>query len=194
MDLYLASASPRRRELLGQIGVQFERIVCEIDETPQAGEDPHAYVLRLARAKAEAGRAAMLHQGLPVLPVLAADTTVVLDGRILGKPAHAGEARQMLTALSGSTHSVLTALGLAVGNQIDTVLSESQVQFAALTEAQIATYVASGEPMDKAGAYGIQGRGGLFVARLEGSFTGVVGLPLHETATLLGRHGLGLLA
>ncbi|HSC80359.1 MAG TPA: Maf family protein [Chitinolyticbacter sp.] len=194
MDLYLASASPRRRELLAQIGVQFERIVCEIDETPQPGEDPHAYVLRLARAKAEAGRAAMLHQGLPVLPVLAADTTVVLDGRILGKPAHADEARQMLTALSGSTHSVLTALGLAVGNQIDTVLSESQVQFAALTEAQIATYVASGEPMDKAGAYGIQGRGGLFVARLEGSFTGVVGLPLHETATLLGRHGLGLLA
>lgn len=194
MDLYLASASPRRRELLAQVGVTFERIACEIDETPLPGEDAHDYVLRLARAKAETGQAAMRAQGLPERPVLAADTTVVLHGCILGKPEDAEEAKRMLRALSGSTHLVLTGLGLAVGDEVETQLSESRVQFAALTDSQIANYVASGEPMDKAGAYGIQGRASLFVARLEGSFTGVVGLPLHETATLLGRHGLGWLA
>ncbi|WP_148713942.1 Maf family protein [Chitinolyticbacter meiyuanensis] len=194
MDLYLASTSPRRRELLAQVGVTFERITSEVDETPLPDEGPRNYVLRLARAKAGAGRVAMYKQGLPMRPVLAADTTVVLGGRILGKPEDAEDAARMLRALSGSTHLVLTALGLAVGNEVETVLSESRVQFAALTDSQIADYVASGEPMDKAGAYGIQGRGGLFVTRLEGSFTGVVGLPLHETAALLARHGLGWLA
>ncbi|GLS04041.1 Maf-like protein YceF [Chitiniphilus shinanonensis] len=194
MDLYLASASPRRRELLAQIGVQFERIAAPVDETPLLNEDPHGYVLRLARAKAQAGWLAMLAANLPPHPVLAADTTVVLDGEILGKPDDETHAAAMLKQLSGSTHLVLTALAIAEQDRVETVLSESRVTFMPLSDAQIARYVASGEPMDKAGAYGIQGQGGLFVSHLEGSFTGVVGLPLHETAQLLARYGLGALA
>ncbi|GAA5784564.1 Maf family protein [Chitiniphilus shinanonensis] len=194
MDLYLASASPRRRELLAQIGVQFERIAAPVDETPLLNEDPHGYVLRLARAKAQAGWLAMLAANLPPHPVLAADTTVVLDGEILGKPDDNAHAAAMLKQLSGSTHLVLTALAIAEQDRVETVLSESRVTFMPLSDGQIARYVASGEPMDKAGAYGIQGQGGLFVSHLEGSFTGVVGLPLHETAQLLARYGLGALA
>ncbi|TJZ77393.1 Maf family protein [Chitiniphilus eburneus] len=194
MDLYLASASPRRRELLAQIGVAFERIAAPVDETPLLNEDPHGYVLRLARAKAQAGWLALQSQGLPPHPVLAADTTVVLDGELLGKPDDANHASQMLRRLSGGTHLVLTALAVTEQDKVETVLSESRVTFMPLSDAQIAAYVASGEPMDKAGAYGIQGRAGLFVAHLEGSFTGVVGLPLHETAQLLARWGLGALA
>ncbi|AOY00781.1 nucleoside triphosphate pyrophosphatase [Jeongeupia sp. USM3] len=193
-DLYLASGSPRRRELLGQTGVAFERIVAEIDETPLGNETPLDYVKRLAAAKAEAGWAAMHGQGLAALPVLAADTTVALGSVILGKPADAADATRMLQRLSGTTHDVLTGVGLRTEAGVDVVVSVSRVTFMQLSDAQIAAYVASGEPMDKAGAYGIQGLGGLFVARLEGSFTGVVGLPLHETAMLLGRHGLGRLA
>ncbi|UXY15685.1 Maf family nucleotide pyrophosphatase [Chitiniphilus purpureus] len=194
MDLYLASASPRRRELLAQLGVTFERITAPVDETPLLDEDPHGYVLRLARAKAQAGWLAVLAQERDPRPVLAADTTVVLDGGILGKPDDAGHAHAMLKRLSGSTHVVLTALAVAEQDRVETVLSESRVTFAVLTDAQIAAYVASGEPLDKAGAYGIQGRAGLFVTRLDGSYTGVMGLPLYETAALLARYGLGALA
>ncbi|MBM3117765.1 Maf family protein [Jeongeupia naejangsanensis] len=193
-DLYLASGSPRRRELLGHTGVTFERISAEIDETPLDNEPPHDYVRRLAAAKAEAGWAVMLAQGLAPRPVLAADTTVALGNVILGKPADAVDATRMLKLLSGTTHDVLTGVGLRTSAGVDVVVSASRVTFMALSDAQIARYVESGEPMDKAGAYGIQGLGGLFVADLAGSFTGVVGLPLHDTALLLGRHGLGHLA
>ncbi|WP_028455631.1 Maf family protein [Chitinilyticum litopenaei] len=190
-QLYLASGSPRRRELLAQLGVTFDIIRADIDETPLPGEGVEAYVLRLAREKALAGwRAA----GEPALPVLGADTTVAHDGRILGKPADAADAVAMLRDLSGSTHAVLTAVALCVGGEVEVTLSTSAVRFMPLTDAQIAAYVASGEPLDKAGAYGIQGWGGLFVSWMDGSFTGVMGLPVHETAQLLARHGLGHLA
>ncbi len=193
-QLYLASGSPRRQELLAQIGVQFERISAPIDETPLPNESAKDYVLRLAQAKAEAGWQVMLAQGKYPLPVLAADTTVVLDGQILGKPLDANDAIAMLEQLSGRSHQVLTSLGLRTHTGTEIVLSVSTVTFMPLSAAQIAAYVASGEPMDKAGSYGIQGTAGMFISDLQGSFSGVMGLPLHDTAVLLARHGLGLLA
>jgi septum formation protein len=193
-QLYLASGSPRRKELLAQIGVQFERISAPIDETPLANEQAEAYVLRLAKLKAEAGWQSMLAQGMAPLPVLAADTTVVLDGQILGKPLDASDANAMLTQLSGRTHQVLTSLGLQTQQGVEVMLSTSLVRFMPLSPAQIAAYVATGEPMDKAGSYGIQGPAGMFIADLQGSYSGVMGLPLHETAALLAKHGLGFLA
>lgn len=193
-NLYLASGSPRRRELLIQIGVSFERIDAPVDETPLADELAHDYVLRLARAKAEAGWQEMRLRGLPARPVLGADTTVALADHILGKPDDDAHAAAMLRLLSGTTHEVLTAVALRTETGCNAVLSTSKVRFAPLTEAQIAAYIASGEPHDKAGSYGIQGLAGLFVAHLDGSFTGVMGLPLHETAVLLAQAGLGFLA
>ncbi len=193
-DLYLASGSPRRRELLTQIHVTFAKISAPVDETPLPNELAHDYVLRLARAKAEAGWQQMLAQDLPVRPVLGADTTVALADHLLGKPDDDAHAIAMLKMLSGTTHEVLTAVALRRENDCETVLSISKVRFATLTDAQIRDYVASGEPHDKAGSYGIQGLAGLFVEHLDGSFTGVMGLPLHETAVLLARAGLGFLA
>lgn len=194
IDLYLASGSPRRRELLAQIHVTFEKISAPVDETPLPDELAHDYVLRLARAKAEAGWLQMQARGLPVRPVLGADTTVALADHLLGKPEDDAQAIAMLKMLSGTTHEVLTAVALRTQSGCDTVLSTSRVRFAAMSDAQIAAYVASGEPHDKAGSYGIQGLGGLFVEHLDGSFTGVMGLPLHETAMLLAHAGLGFLA
>lgn len=194
IDLYLASGSPRRRELLTQIGVTFEKISAPVDETPLAGELAHDYVLRLARTKAEAGWLAMQQHGLPQSPVLGADTTVALNDHLLGKPDNDDHAAAMLRLLSGTTHEVLTAVALRHAGGIETTLSISKVRFTPLTEAQIAAYIASGEPHDKAGSYGIQGLGGLFVEHLDGSFTGVMGLPLHETAVLLAGQHLGFLA
>lgn len=194
IDLYLASGSPRRRELLAQIHVTFEKISAPVDETPLPDELAHDYVLRLASAKAEAGWLQMQAQGLPVRPVLGADTTVALADHLLGKPEDDAQAIAMLKMLSGTTHEVLTAVALRTQSGCDTVLSTSRVRFAAMSDAQIAAYVASGEPHDKAGSYGIQGLGGLFVEHLDGSFTGVMGLPLHETAMLLAHAGLGFLA
>ena len=193
-QLYLASGSPRRKELLAQTGVIFERIAAPIDETPLANENPRDYVLRMAVEKAESGWRHLEEMGLVLKPVLASDTSVVLADEILGKPLDEANAAAMLRKLSGQTHEVLTSLALRDVNGVETRLSVSRVTFAELTEAQIATYVASGEPMDKAGAYGIQGLGGVFVAHLDGSFTGVMGLPLHDTAALLAKHGLGILA
>ncbi|MCX7208152.1 MAG: Maf family protein [Proteobacteria bacterium] len=193
-QLYLASGSPRRQELLAQIGVQFERIAAPIDETPFPNESAKDYVLRLAQAKAEAGWQVILEQGKHPLPVLAADTTVVLDGQILGKPLDANDAIAMLEQLSGRSHEVLTSLGLRTHTGTEIVLSVSTVTFMPLSAAQIAAYVASGEPMDKAGSYGIQGAAGMFISDLQGSYSGVMGLPLHDTAALLARHGLGFLA
>ncbi|WP_273431731.1 nucleoside triphosphate pyrophosphatase [Chitinibacter tainanensis] len=193
-QLYLASGSPRRKELLAQTGVMFERIAAPIDETPRPNENPRDYVIRMAVEKAESGWRHLQEMGLALKPVLASDTSVVLGDEILGKPLDAADATAMLSKLSGSTHEVLTSLALRTEQGVQTRLNVSRVQFAPLSAAQIAAYVASGEPMDKAGAYGIQGIGGLFVAQLEGSYTGVMGLPLHDTAVLLAEHGLGWLA
>lgn len=181
--LYLASGSPRRRELLTQIGVPFLSQVVPIDENPLPDELPVAYVERLARAKAQAGLAA-LSQPLDAV-VLGADTAVVLDGRILGKPADAAEAQATLTALSGRSHQVLTAVALASSTRVAVRVVSSQVSFRPLRAEEIAAYWASGEPQDKAGSYAIQGLAAVFVSQLQGSYSAVVGLPLCETAELL---------
>jgi septum formation protein len=193
--IYLASRSPRRRELLVQIGVAFDTLVFrggaredgEVDETPHPGEAPLDYVQRVARAKAEHGLNAIAWRKLRPQLVLAADTTLEFAGEIIGKPADAADAMAILRRLSGQTHRVLTAVAVADGARIETALSISEVRFAPLDEATIRRYVASGEPMDKAGAYGIQGRAGSFVEHLSGSYSGVMGLPLHDTLLLLRR-------
>ena len=188
--VYLASASPRRSELLRQIGVPFEVRPAEIAESQAAGETAYAFVLRLAAEKAD-----VVWQRVPAderRPVLGADTAVVLDERVLGKPADAAEAEAMLAALSGRTHRVLTAVALRCGGKADTLLSSSEVRFRATTAEERAAYCRSGEPLDKAGGYGIQGRAAMFVEHLAGSYSGVVGLPLFETAALLARCGVAL--
>lgn len=189
VSIYLASRSPRRRQLLRQIGVSFELLATSIDETWRSGESPRAHVERLARAKANAGAALVAERRLAARPVLGADTSVVVDGEILGKPREREEAMRMLRALSGRRHLVLTAVALHSGADVQTALSESTVSFATLSQEEIAEYCETGEPFDKAGAYAIQGRAGAFVTRLEGSYSGVVGLPLHEVRMLLRRAG-----
>lgn len=198
--IYLASASPRRRELLKQIGVRYEVLLLrahpsrpEVDETPHAGEGPQDYVLRLALAKAETGNMACRARRLPAYPVLAADTTVTLDGAIIGKPADRAEAEATLARLAGRRHEVLTAVAMAFDDQVEVRLSASSVEFAPLDASAIRRYVASGESHDKAGAYAIQGRAAAFVTRLEGSYSGVMGLPLHETTQLLQKFGIEIL-
>lgn len=186
-SIYLASRSPRRQELLAQIGVKFELVDADVDESVAGGESPRAYVERLARAKAEAGWRQVEKTNRPRAPVLGADTTVALDGRILGKPSDGKEATEMLASLSGRLHEVLTAVALKFGPRLESTVSVSQVRFKSLSEDEIASYVATSECNDKAGAYGIQGHAARFVAELRGSFSGVVGLPLYETAQLLER-------
>ena len=188
-SIYLASRSPRRQELLAQIGVKFEVMATDVDESVADGESPRAYVERLARAKAEAGWRRVERENLPRAPVLGADTTVAVDGRILGKPADDREAAEMLATLSGRLHEVLTAVAVKHGSQLESAVSVSEVRFKALTKEEIERYVATGECEDKAGAYGIQGQAARFVADLHGSFSGVMGLPLYETAQLLDRIG-----
>lgn len=184
-DLLLASRSPRRAELLRTLGVSFAVVDVEVDETPHAGEPADSYVARLAGAKARAGRAA----SGSTLPVLAADTTVVCAGEILGKPADAADAARILRRLSGRWHTVFTGVALATDTLAVQVV-ETRVRFRTLSESEIAAYWASGEPADKAGAYGIQGLGGALVARIEGSYSNVVGLPLAETVALLDACGI----
>jgi septum formation protein len=198
--IYLASRSPRRRELLRQVGIAFEIVLfredarrgVDVDESPQPGEVAADYVVRLARSKAEAAHFRLSQRRLPAYPVLAADTTVALDAHILGKPANAAEAIEMLRALSGRPHQVLTAVAVQLYERLETYLSISTVEFAPLSEARIRSYVATGESLDKAGAYAIQGRAGAFVRHLAGSYTGVMGLPLYETVELLESFGLSL--
>lgn len=201
--IYLASTSPRRRELLASIGVAFtllpfrgkERQDAAIDETPLAGEAPAVYALRIARAKAEQGKLLMYARGLPALPVLAADTTLDVDNAIIGKPADAAEAIAILLRLSGRSHRVITTVALAATTQTDVAHSVSaitRVRFRHLNWREIERYVASGEPLDKAGAYGIQGAAAMFIERIEGSPSGVMGLPLCETVLLLRRAGLAV--
>lgn len=190
IDLYLASQSPRRRELLAQVGLRPGLIRVDVDETALAGEQPALYVERLARAKAMAGWQRLRADGLAELPVLGADTAVVLDDAILGKPRDETDARAMLARLSGRSHEVLTGVAVCNDAGLFAVVSRTRVTFAPLDAEAIARYCASGEPLDKAGAYGIQGRAAVFVADLHGSYSGVVGLPLFETAALLRRAGL----
>ncbi|WNN44764.1 MULTISPECIES: Maf family protein [Winslowiella] len=180
LSLYLASGSPRRRELLTQLGLRFERLATEVEEQRGDGEAAAHYVLRLARDKALAGVAVAALD----LPVLGADTIVVLDGEVLEKPRDQQHAREMLAKLSGATHQVMTAVALADSQQVLDCLVTTDVTFRILSAEDIASYVASGEPMDKAGAYGIQGLGGNFVRKINGSYHAVVGLPLVETAEL----------
>ena len=184
-QLYLASGSPRRAELLIQAGIAFERVKVEVDEALLPGEDAADYVQRLAQAKADAGWQQVLTRGLAPLPVLGADTAVVLDRQILGKPVDRADGLRMLAALSGRRHRVMTAVCLCAGDFRQTALSISEVQLRALSPGECERYWETGEPVDKAGSYAIQGRAAVFVEELHGSYTGVVGLPLLETCGLL---------
>ncbi len=184
--LILASASPRRADLLRQLGLFFEICPVAIDEAPISGEAPADYVRRLAIQKAEAGFDAA---GEPDALVLGSDTTVVLDGQILGKPDDRNAAIAMLEALSGRTHQVMTGVALASAGSTEAVVTTTDVTFRSLDKREIRAYCETGEPMDKAGGYGIQGRGGAFVTSITGSYSAVVGLPLDQTAVLLERFG-----
>ncbi len=194
-SIYLASRSSRRRDLLTQIGVRFQLLLFradpepdpDLDETVLRGETPAVYVKRVARAKAEAGWARLERRNLPRAPVLSADTTVALQSRILGKPGNREEAAEMLAALSGRRHEVLTAVALKYDTHLEVALSESEVQFCELDTEAIREYLATGEADDKAGSYGIQGRAARYVVDIRGSHSGIVGLPLFETAQLIER-------
>lgn len=196
--IYLASKSPRRRELLRQIGVEFEILMLREDpgragavtEIPHPGEAPDVYVKRIAREKAQSGWNAVGMRRLPMRPVLAADTTVTIDGQILGKPADAAEAIDMLRRLSGRTHQVLTAVAVIANDDMNEAYNCSDVSFGDLGDATLRAYCASSEPYDKAGGYGIQGHAAQFIERISGSYTGIMGLPLYETAKLLQMAGI----
>ena len=193
--IYLASRSSRRRELLKQIGVPFEVLLFrehglrgrDLDEVPHESEAPDAYVQRVAKEKAEAGWLRVTQRSLPRFPVLAADTAVCLRDRIFGKPADRAIAIAMLKELSGCEHRVLTAVVLKHESTLDVIVNENVVRFRELSDGEIQEYVATGEPYDKAGGYAIQGRAAAFIPEILGSYTGVMGLPLYETASLLRR-------
>jgi septum formation protein len=191
--VWLASQSPRRRQLLDQLGVQHRPLLADADEDAEAleatrtGETPADYVTRVTRAKLVAARARLARRGLPPAPVLVADTTVALGARILGKPADDDDARGMLRALSGRTHRVLTAVAVHDGRRAAFALNVSRVRFARWPAADIGRYVASGEPRGKAGAYAIQSQAAAWIEHIEGSYSAIMGLPLHETAQLLRR-------
>lgn len=196
--IYLASKSPRRRELLRQIGVDFEILMLRdtpgraeaVSEIPHPNEDPEVYVRRVAREKGEAGWQTVLGRKLPLRPVLSADTTVSIDGKILGKPSDANEAMKMLRWLSGRTHHVLTAITVTAEGKMSEALSRSEVRFAHLDETSLRAYCATKEPYDKAGAYGVQGHAAQFIEFISGSYSGIMGLPLFETSRLLQRVGI----
>jgi septum formation protein len=194
--IYLASQSPRRAQLLEQIGVRFELLLpddqedAETLEAVRGGEAPARYVQRVTALKLDAALARRARFGRPDAPILCADTTVALGRHILGKPADAREAAQMLRQLSGCTHRVLTAVAVQTGRRRLQALSVSQVTFAKLSATQIRDYVATGEPLGKAGAYAVQGRAAMYMTAMRGSYSGIMGLPLRETALLL--QGLGL--
>jgi septum formation protein len=193
--IYLASQSPRRRELLKQIGINFEMLLMrsdprrnlEVDETQHPDEQPESYVRRVSQAKAEAGYDVLKLRNLPQFPVLAADTTVTLDGKIFGKPDSAEQAAEMLRQLSGREHHVLSAVAIALEEHVEVALSTSTVRFVTLSEERIRRYLLTREYTDKAGGYAIQGQAGAFIEHLSGSYSGVMGLPLFETVQLLLR-------
>jgi septum formation protein len=195
VKIYLASQSPRRQELLRQLGVEFELLLAgpqedaETLESALPGESPAAYVQRVTLAKAHAARERMRHRGLALRPILVADTTVALGRTILGKPHNAAENLVMLQKLSGATHRVLTATAVVSGRNVQSSLSVSRVTFCILSPRMAKAYAASGEGWDKAGGYAIQGKAGAFVTHISGSYSGIVGLPLAQTAALLKLHG-----
>jgi len=188
-ELYLASSSPRRRELLQQIGVSFQPFSVDVCEAPKEHELPDVYVQRLSQAKAAAGWQSVLQrslsQGMPHKPVLGADTSVIHNGRILGKPEHFDDYLEKILSLAGSTHQVLSSVTVTDGERIETCMSKTEVRFSVISLAEAKAYWASGEPQDKAGGYGIQGLGAVFVQHISGSYSGVVGLPLEKTVELL---------
>ena len=189
--VYLASQSPRRRQLLDQLGLHYEMLLADAVEDAEAleqihaGEAPATYVARVTALKLGAALLRRKRRGLPAAPVLCADTTVAIGRQILGKPADAAEARAMLSLLSGRTHRVLTAVAVGTSAARSQVLSVSRVSFAPMSARQISDYAASGEPLGKAGAYAVQGRGATFISHISGSYSGIMGLPLFETAQLL---------
>lgn len=199
--IYLASKSPRRRELLRQIGVDFELLMLrdhtsrgpDVSEEVHPGEKAGDYVVRVTAEKANYAAQIMLMRRLPIRPVLAADTTVVIDDRILGKPADRNDAMDMLRLLSGRTHQVITSVALRHDDEFRQLTQVSEVSFAPLTDDMIRAYCNTSEPYDKAGGYGIQGMASVFVSRIAGSYTGIMGLPLYETAQLLGQAGIPVL-
>ena len=195
--IYLASKSPRRRELLKQIGVHYELLMMrelsprvDVDEVPLRDESAHAYVQRIVMLKAAVAAKVMRERRLPLRPILTADTTVTMDGDVLGKPVDRDDAVRMLKRLAGESHQVLTAVAVVADGEVKHVLSTSFVAFAPLSDEEIKRYVDSGEPMDKAGGYAVQGLAAKFIAKLSGSYSGVMGLPLYETATLLRQCGI----
>ena len=198
--IYLASSSPRRRDLLNQIGVGFDLLLFRsvpredsaVSEDMLPGEAPQDYVVRVARIKAAHGAELLKLRQLPPHPVLAADTTLDMDGEIIGKPCDEADAVAILTRLSGRSHKVLTAVAITAGDRLEHVLSVSTVHFRSLDDAEIRRYAQSGEPLDKAGAYGIQGRAAMFIEEIRGSHSGIAGLPLCETALLLRSFGYPL--
>ena len=199
--IYLASKSPRRRELLRQIGVDFELLMLrddpvrgpDVSEAVVEGETPENYVARVTLEKANAAKRAMLMRRLPQRMILTADTTVTIDGRILGKPADKDEARQMMHALSGRTHQVLTSVVLIHDEESWQLTQQSDVTFAVMTEHEIEAYCSLQEPYDKAGGYAIQGMASIFIRQISGSYSGIMGLPIHETSQLLRQAGITLL-
>lgn len=194
--VYLASQSPRRRQLLEQLGVRYELLLPDAGEDSEAleavrdGEAPARYVQRVTGLKLDAALARLKRRRLPAAPVLCSDTTVALGRAIYGKPQDERDAARMLRELAAHTHRVLTAVAVQAGRRRIAALSDSRVTFATMTPAQIRDYVASGEPMGKAGAYAVQGRAAAHIARINGSYTGIMGLPLHETAQLLRAAGV----
>jgi len=194
--LYLASQSPRRRQLLEQLGVKHELLLPDADEDTESleavlpGEAPATYVKRVTRLKLDAAIARLRRRGLPAAPILCSDTTVALGRTIYGKPVDAKDAARMLRELAGTTHRVLTAVAVQAGRKRVEALSDSRVTFAAMTPAQIRRYVESGEPMGKAGAYAVQGRAAAHISHISGSYSGIMGLPMHETAQLLRAFGI----
>lgn len=191
--IYLASRSPRRAELLRQIGIEYIVLPSDIDETPLLDELSDAYVLRLAAEKAKACYENLMVQAMSTLPVLAADTTVSIDGKILGKPQDDDDAFQMLSSMSGRWHEVHTGIAVATRDGVKVAISTTKVEMAKLSDAMILAYIATGEPRDKAGAYGIQGLAGALIKRIEGSYSGVMGLPIYETVELLNQAGIRIL-
>lgn len=193
--IYLASQSPRRRQLLAQLGVRHELLLPDADEDAEAleavrhNEAPAAYVKRVTQLKLDAALMRLKRRGLPMAPVLCSDTSVALGRTIYGKPADAADATRMLTGLSNKTHRVLTAVAIGTGRQREQVVCESRVTFADMSPHQIKAYVASKEPMGKAGAYAVQGRAAAFISHMSGSYSGIMGLPLYETAQLLRSFG-----
>ena len=197
-EIYLASRSPRRLELLQQMGIACKTVLLreetnrqrDVDETPLSSENPFIYVERMAKMKAEIGVLRAKQRALPIMPMLGADTIVVFNGTIFGKPADPADARRMLKLLSGTQHEVLTGVAITDGTRLLHDTSISRVRFRDITDAEIAAYIATNEPMGKAGAYAIQGMGAVFIERLEGSYSGVMGLPIFETSMLLSQFGI----